>query len=105
MKRLCLYLITALTPLATTPTLAADWVVLESTSPDIKAGSMTPGESVITLAADTQIRVIGPSGDTYTLAGPYTGPINAAHLDPSTGQPRRANPVGDFPALDPDYYK
>ncbi len=104
MKRFLPCLIAAL-PLLATPASAADWVILDSTSPDIEAGSITPGDDVITLAADTQITVIDPSGETYTVAGPYTGAINAAHLDPSTGQPRRANPVGDFPTLDPEYYK
>lgn len=108
MKRNFPYLIIALTLLATTPVSAADWVILDSTSPGIKAGSITPGDGVITLAADTQVTVIAPNGETLTLAGPYIGAVNRAYaaiVDPKTGYHRRDRPVGDFPTLDPNYYK
>ncbi len=107
MKRLFPCLIAALTLLAT-PVSAADWVILDSTSPEIKAGTIRPGGQVITLAADMHITMIGPSGQTVVVEGPYTGSINTAIpviVDRLTGLKKRDLPIGDFPSLNPDYYE
>ncbi len=108
MKRHLHYPIAALVLTFAPAAFAEDWVILDSTSPDVKAGTISPGDGVIMLAANTEITLIGPSGETVVVAGPYTGAINAAnHQSRHSGASGTSGnaPVGDFPSLDPDYYK
>ena len=54
--------------------LAAELVVIESTSPDHKIGDILDAGTDIVLGADTEIMLIAEDGLVISLAGPYVGP-------------------------------
>ena len=68
--------------------LAAELVVIESTSPDHKIGDILDAETDVELGEDTEIMLIAEDGLVITLAGPYVG------------LPGRDQASGDSDALD-----
>jgi len=54
--------------------LAADLVVIESTSPDYLAGEILGAEINIVLTQDAEIMLIAEDGTIVLLSGPYVGP-------------------------------
>lgn len=47
--------------------------VLESTAPNVKAGSAFAMDDRVTVPAGASVRVVTPSGKTQTIKGPYSG--------------------------------
>ncbi len=68
----------ALAVSAATPTLAADFVVLESNVAGIAPGSVVAESEQIRLDRGARIVMIASDGATRAVAGPYSGPIGRA---------------------------
>jgi hypothetical protein len=73
MKKICVVLLAScLSSLA----LAADVVVIESTSADYPVGEILDADMNIVLGEDVEIMLIAEDGMIISLAGPYTGPAD-----------------------------
>jgi len=73
-KYTCLIVIAA-TALTASLSLAAELVVISSSSSNFKAGEVIESTADITLAKDATIILISESGKTYLLKGPRSGPV------------------------------
>lgn len=82
MKMVCVVLLA--TCLAST-SLAAELVVIESTSPDYSVGDILDAETNIVLGEDMQIMLIAEDGMIISLAGPYVGPPGSDETPDATG--------------------
>ncbi len=71
MRKVCLVLLAVCLPSAA---LAAEMVVLESTSPDYVVGEILDANINIVLGEDAEIMLIAEDGTIISLAGPYVGP-------------------------------
>jgi hypothetical protein len=57
------------------PAAAEDFVVIESTTPQLAVGSMIAGGQAIALPANSRAVLAGDTGRTVSLAGPFSGPV------------------------------
>jgi hypothetical protein len=71
MKKVCVVLLAGCLASAA---LAAELVVIESTSPDYIIGDILDAETNIVLAEGTEVLLIAEDGLIISLAGPYVGP-------------------------------
>ena len=64
--------------LTTTPSFAADVVILDSSVGDLFSGMILPEADQVAIPSGESVTMIMASGETRTVIGPYEGPIGDA---------------------------